>query len=290
MLSKTQIGYLLRESFAGFTRRKLTTGVTILIMGSALLILALFTIVTLNLGSLLETARGGIDLRVFLHEELGAQREAELQPRLVVIPGVQSVAYISQDMALRELQAQLGDEVDIMTAVDTNPLPPSYQVTLSPDARTAAAVERIEQEILLWPEVQEVVYAQRWIEVLERWNFVFRLASLIVSLVVFAAAVFVISNTVKLTMASQARLIEIMKLVGATNWFIRTPYLCEGMLQGLLAGVIAMGILAGTYSLLRSQMDGLVFFTPWQMVGFVLLCISLGLVGSWAAIRKYLRT
>jgi len=89
--SKTQIGYLLRESFAGFTRRKLTTGVTILIMGSALLILALFTIVTLNLGSLLETARGGIDLRVFLHEELGAQREAELQPRSVVIPGVQSV-------------------------------------------------------------------------------------------------------------------------------------------------------------------------------------------------------
>ena len=143
MPSKTQIGYLLRESFAGFARRKLTTGVTILIMGSALLILALFTIVTLNLGSLLETARGGIDLRVFLHEELGAQREAELQPRLVVIPGVQSVDYISKDMALRELQAQLGEEIDILTAVDTNPLPPSYHVTLSPEARSAAAVERI---------------------------------------------------------------------------------------------------------------------------------------------------
>ena len=88
MLRSTQLSYLARESFAGFKRRKLTTGVTILIMSSSLLVLAVLTLATLNLGHLLETARSSIDIRVFLHDDLANDQIAELQPRLVVIPTV----------------------------------------------------------------------------------------------------------------------------------------------------------------------------------------------------------
>lgn len=288
MLRKDQVLYLTRESFAGFSRRKLTTGVTILIMGAALLVLAVLTLATLNLGYLLETARESIDIRVFLREGATEAEIAELQPRLVIIPGVQKVEFISPDTALGEFRADLGEEAGILDLLPTNPLPASYHVILKNEARNLESVRGIRDEVAAWPQVGEIVFNQEWIDSLERWAFRFQMASLVVGLLVFLAAVFVISNTVKLTMAASARIIQIQKLVGATNSFIRVPYLCEGMLQGLLAGALAMGLVAVIGFVLADQLTGFVFFNPVQILGFVLFCALLGLTGSWAAMRKYL--
>jgi cell division transport system permease protein len=89
-------------------------------------------------------------------------------------------------------------------------------------------------------------------------------------------------------MAASARVIQIQKLVGATNAFIRTPFLAEGMIQGFLAGALAMGLLAAAGWLLADRLGGIVFFSPVQIGGFILFCVGLGLVGSWSAMRKYL--
>ncbi|MCB1185078.1 ABC transporter permease [bacterium] len=288
MLNRAQLVYLVRESFAGFHRRKLTTGVTILIMGSALLVLAVLTLITFNLGQMLETARAGIDLRVFMREGVAAERMAELQPRLVAIPGVQQVSWISPEAALEEFRAHLGDDADVLSLLDENPLPGSFHLTLTAGARNLEAVQTIRAEIAAWDEVGEILYNQAWIDSLEEWAFRFRMASLATGLIVFIAAVFVISNTVKLTMAASARVIQIQKLVGATNAFIRTPFLAEGAIQGLLAGALAMGLLGLAGWFLADRLGGIVFFTPAQIVGFVVFCVGLGLVGSWSAMRKYL--
>jgi len=288
MFKSAQVVYLIRESFAGFHRRKLTTGVTILIMGSALLVLAMLTLVTLNMGNMLEKARAGIDMRVFLHDGLDNARIAELQPRLVVIPGVQSVTWISPETALAQFKEGLGEDAAILDLLDSNPLPASYHLTLTPEARNLKAVEAIHAEIAVWGEVSEILYNQGWIDALESWTFRFQMASLAVGLMVFIAAVFVISNTVKLTMAASARVIQIQKLVGATNTFIRIPYLCEGMIQGLLAGILAMGLLGLAGWFLDDRLGGVIFFSPQQIIGFVLFCVVLGLTGSFAAMRKYL--
>lgn len=288
MLRQAQITYLARESFAGFRRRKLTTGVTILIMGSSLLVLAVLTLATLNLGHLLETARSSIDIRVFLRNGLEKGQVAELQPRLLVIPGVEGVNFITPEAALNEFRANLGAEADILDLLDTNPLPASYHLTLSPDSRHLEAVRSISSEINEWPEVSEIIFNQAWVDALEVWAFRFRMASLVVGLIVFFAAVFVISNTVKLTMAASARLIFIQKLVGATNAFIRTPYVIEGVIQGLLAGTLAMGSLALTGYLLKGRVGNVIFFSMEQIGGFILFCMLLGFIGSWSAMRKYL--
>ena len=288
MFKKDQVAYLIRESFAGFHRRKLTTGVTILIMGSALLVLAILTLATLNMGHMLAKAREGIDMRVFLHDGLEPDQLAALQPRLVVIPGVQNVTWISPETALAQFREGLGQDAEILDLLDSNPLPASYHLTLTPGARNLNAVEAIHDEVAVWGEVSEILFNQGWIDALESWNFRFQMASLFVGLIVFVAAVFVISNTVKLTMASSARVIQIQKLVGATNTFIRIPYMCEGMIQGLLAGVLAMGLLVVAGWLLEGRLGGVIFFSAQQIMGFILFCITLGLVGSGAAMRKYL--
>jgi cell division transport system permease protein len=288
MLNPHQLRYLAGESLAGFHRRKLTTGVTILIMSAALLVLAVLTLATLNLGRLLEQARGGLDMRVFLRDDLSDQRLAELQPRLVVIPGIESVTWISPEAALAEFRGSLGEDQGILDMLDSNPLPASYRLTFTPGSRAPDAVRAIRDEIAGWEEVSEILLNQAWVDALETWTFRFQLASLVVGVVVFLAAVFVISNTVKLTMAASARVIQIQKLVGASNAFIRIPYLCEGMIQGLLAGVAAMGLLAAAGWLLGDRLGGAVFFSGAQIGGFIAFCMALGLMGSWAAMRKYL--
>lgn len=289
MLRAVQLRYLAGESFAGFRRRKLTTGVTVLIMGSSLLVLALFVLVTLNLGVALEGARSNVDVRVFLVDGLDAQREAALQPPFLAIPGVDQARYIGRDAALAEMQALLGEDADLLEVLDENPLPASYHLELSPGHRNAEAVAAIADDLRRWPEVDDVVYSEAWVSALERWTRLFRWSSLVVSLIVLAAAIFIISNTVRLTMAGSRRIIEIQMLVGATNTFIRIPYLVEGMLHGLLAGLLAMGLLGLGFRLLATRLDGLAFFSPAQVAGFVLLCVLLGLVGSLAAIGQYLR-
>jgi len=288
MLNKAQTSYLVRESFAGFHRRKLTTGVTILIMGSALLVLAILTLVTLNMGHMLEKALQGIDMRVYLKADLTANEMAELQPRLVVIPGVKDVTWISPEMALTEFRENLGEDAGILDTLDENPLPASYHLTLVAGAQDLESVRGIRDEIAAWDETADILFNQGWIDALEQWTFRFRMASLAAGLIVFAAAVFVISNTVKLTMAASASIIQVQKLVGATNAFIRTPYLAEGMIQGFLAGAVAMGLLALAGWLLGDRLGGIVFFTPAQVMGFIIFCVTLGLVGSWSAMRKYL--
>lgn len=289
MLRQVQFNYLVRESFAGFKRRKLTTGVTILIMGSSLLVLAVLTLATLNLGHLLETARSSIDVRVFLRQGLDNDQVAELQPRLVVIPGVQQVNFITAEAALHEFRVSLGDDADILDLMEGNPLPASYHLTLQPGSRNLKAVRAIRDEIDAWPETAEVVFNQAWVDALEAWAFRFQVASLVVGLIVFFAAVFVISNTVKLTMAASARVISIQKLVGATNAFIRTPYVMEGVIQGLLAGLLAMGSLALAGHLFQDQVGDVIFFSPGQIGGFIGFCVLLGFIGAWSAMRKYLR-
>ncbi len=288
MLSGSQVGYLTRESFAGFSRRKLTTGVTILIMASALMVLAILTMTTLNLANLLGTARQGIDMRVFLRDGMDQTRLAELQPRLMQIPGVADVQWISAEMALQEFQETLGDDAELLALLDTNPLPASYRLSLTAGARSLAAVRGIRDEIATWDEVGEILFNQEWIDVLESWTYRFQIASLVVGVLVFLAAIFVISNTVKLTIASSANVIRVQKLVGATNTFIRMPFICEGMLQGFLGGALAMGLLAVGMHVMQDELGGLVMFTAAQMAGFVLLCVVLGLIGSWAAMGKYL--
>ncbi len=187
------------------------------------------------------------------------------------------------------MRALLGDDADLLEVLEENPLPASYHLELASGHRSPEAVAAIAEDLRRWPEVDDVVYSEAWVGALERWAVLFRWGSLMVSLVVLGAAVFVISNTVRLTMAGSRRLIEIQMLVGATNTFIRLPYLLEGMVHGLLAGVLAMAVLAAGFKVLAVRLDGLTFFTPAQVTGFVLFCVLLGLLGSLAAIGQYLR-
>jgi cell division transport system permease protein len=269
-MRSTQVRYLLFEGIGGLIRRRLSGSVAIMIMGAALLTLSIFSLVTINLDQVLQGVRGDIDVVVYLDETIHPEDQARLNRDLSATNGVRFVRYLSREMALEKFRLELGED-------------------LSPDGQTAARVNALTAMIKGYPGVEEVVAQVAWIQRLDRIAQAFKMVTLVIGLIVLISSVFVISNTVRLTVEERADQIEIMKLVGATNAFIRTPFVLTGWLQGFVAGLIAMVVLVMAMRFVSGHLPELWFFGRPQLVGFTLLSAFLGAFGSALALRRHLK-
>lgn len=289
MYSGTQTRYLLRESLMGLRRRKVSGSVAVIIMGSSLLMLALFSLITINLDRVLQSVRGEIDVAVYLRDDIHEEDQARLHKDLLATQGVAGVNYVSREQALESFRGELGDDADLLDALRENPLPASYELRLQPGYHGAKKVKDLTTNLGQYPGVEEVVAQVEWIQRLDRVTRIFMVVDVLVGVLVLMSALFVISNTVRLTIEESATTVEIMKLVGATDWFIRTPFLLSGAFQGASAGALAMVVLVTAYRILSRQVEGISFFGDGQMLGFVLLSTLLGAGGSMLALRRHLQ-
>jgi len=288
MYNATQMRHLVQESIRGLARRKISGSVAVIIMGSALLTLALFSLVTINLDRLIQTTRGEIDMTVFLASEVHPDDLARLEGDLLSTTGVQSVRFVTAEQALERFRLELGEDARLLDALHTNPLPASFEIQLDPLQNSATRVDDLARNLQQYPYVEDVLSDSAWVQRMERAGKIFFVVDLVVGLLVLISALFVISNTVRLTIEESAQQVEIMKLVGATNWFIRTPYVMSGAFQGFAAGAVAMGVLLVAVRIVEDHVDGIFFFEPSQMLGFVVLSTLLGAGGSMLALRRHL--
>jgi cell division transport system permease protein len=134
-----------------------------------------------------------------------------------------------------------------------------------------------------------VKYGDQWVTRLEQYIRIFTGLDLLVGAIVVLSALFVISNTVRLTVMARARTIEVMRLVGATNWFIRMPFVIEGAVQGTLAGALAMVVLWVAHHYAVRYVHQLTFYDTRQIVGFVALCAGVCILGAVTSLRQFLR-
>jgi cell division transport system permease protein len=287
--SPTQSRFLLNEAVAGLVRRRVSGTVAVVIMASALMMLALFSLLTINLDRLLQSVRSGIDVTVYLTDDVTEAQRQMLHDDLMKIDGVLAVGFISREQALEQFRADLGEDAQLLAALEENPLPASFRLRLAPQLQRSEAVEKLCRNLQQYPGVEEAKAQVEWIRRLDRLTRVFVAVDVAIGVLVLLSALFVVSNTVKLTIEEGARRVEIMKLVGATNWFIRTPYLLNGALQGAAAGLLAMAVLTLVHRLLARQVGGIFFFAPDQVFGFVVLSTLLGTAGSFTALRRHLR-
>lgn len=288
MFTDSQIRYLVRESLRLFRRMKVVAIVSTLIMSVSLLMLALFTLITVNLQAVAQVFRNEIELIVFLDDAHTQDDVRTLQARLLDHHGVQSVSYISKADAMQEFKTQLGADSDLLDVLEENPLPASLRVRMADWARTSEKLELTAAWLREVEGVQEVRYGDLWVQRLERYVEIFLLLDLLVGGLVAVSALFVISNTVRLTVLSRARTIEIQRLVGATDWFIRTPFIVEGAIQGAAAAAIAMAILWGVHTYATRFVGPLLFYDRTQVAGFIALCAIVSALGSWSSLRRSL--
>ena len=289
MFTNSQVQYLSRESLRSFYQMKGIAVISTLIMSVALLMLTLFTLLTVNLQAVARVFQGEIEVVAFLHDGHSPEEIQGMQQRLLQDSGVASVSFVSKAEALEEFKRQLGPDADLLEVLEENPLPASLRLRLQEEGRTSERLELLSTWIREMEGVAEVRYGDQWVERLESYIQVFLLLTLIVGIVVAIAALFVISNTVRLTVMARGRTIEIMRLVGATDWFIRTPFVVEGALQGGAAGAIAMTVLWAVHHYATQFVGPLIFYDGPQVAGFVALCAIVSALGSLTSLRRFLR-
>ncbi len=280
--------YYLRESLAGFRRAKLMSLLSISSITAALFLLGTFLLVTLNFHLALKSLREKFEIQAFIREDASESQAVVAGSVIRSLPGVRDAVFVSKEEALRNFREELGDRGGLLSAIETNPLPRSWRVSLQPERRNPEAMAAIAEKIQKIPGIEEVEYGKAWLGRLYRVGYLLVVIDVSLLVIVSLAAVMVVFNTIQLTLYARRQEVEIMRLVGATDSFISRPFLLEGMAQGLLGSLLGgVGLYLG-YRVLSSQFGMLGFFSRHQVAGLVVFGVALGGLGSWVAVRRFL--
>jgi cell division transport system permease protein len=281
--------YMIEEMMTNLGRRKGGNTIAVIIMGLSLLILVVFLVVTLNMASLIDKTSEEMRLFVYLDDGLEQEVAQDIQRKLLGFRGIEEVSFISKDEALIDFREILGEESDLLDDLVENPLPDAFRVKPKQGYITSEFLASIAAATEDWEGVEEVRYGKKWFERGERLAKGIYIIDLAFGLIIFLSVIFVIYNTVRLTVLHRRTTIDVMKLVGATNAFIRVPFILEGALQGVAASLIAIALLTAIYTFSSKYLPGLVFMRYNALIGFVIFCAMLGAVGSYSAMRRFLK-
>lgn len=280
--------YALAEALRGMGKNRLMSLLSLGVVGLSLFILGLFLLVTGNVFRAIQLAEERVEIAAYLTEDLSESEILKLKERVQAIQGVEEVEYVSRERALAWLRQELKREPELLEALETNPLPPSLEVRVVQELRNPSALSRMAHKIALLKGVEEVDYGKEWVERLARFAQLLVGIDLLLGVIFSLASVFLVSNTIKLTVFARREQIEIMSLVGAADRFIRAPFLLEGFLHGLVGGGIASLCLYALYGLLSVRVEGLLFLSKEVFVGLITFGAVLGYLGSLFSVRRFL--
>lgn len=281
-----KLGYALTEAFRSIRRIPLMTTVAVGTIALSLMVFGLFLVITYNVRGALEEIRARVDVEAYLEEGVTGGDLSRLRAEVATLPGVEGVRYVSKEQARARFVAEYGDT--LLSLLDENPLPASLMVTLTEDQRTSAGAESVATRVSGMEGIDDVVYGESWVGRLDRLILALSAVSILIGLVVSLASVFVISNTIKLTVWARRDAVEIMKLVGATDSFVKLPFLIEGTLQGIAGAGLSLLVLYALYGYVLPGLTGIVFL-PAAVCGAILaMGVVLGGIGSQVSLKQFL--
>lgn len=279
--------FLIKEGFAGFKRAPLAASITIVTVALALTLVGGFALAVQNLADEFERTYRQIRLEAFIDASLDDGQRNGLIQRIKDVAGVATVEYVSPEAALASYRSEFGG--DLVEVLGENPLPPSLKIELQSGFSQLSAVEAIVKQINNLPEVDDVVFAENVLRLLNRYFDIGLTIAIILGVVIICIAVVLIYNTIRLTIHSRKTLVEIMQLVGATHSFIKAPFMIEGVLQGILGSLFACGILYWVGRFIRDLIFSNLHVPLLYFAGLVLCGAVLGLLGSYISVSKYLK-
>lgn len=251
-------------------------------------------VLAINVNKFATNVEDMIEIKAFLKDDVTTLQQQKLESDIKAIPGVVSVEYESKEKALEKFKEQLGENKDLAKGLEeSNPLPASFIIKVD----KPESVESISAKITPMDGVLRVKDGKKTVQTIAKLVRVIRYSSIVIMIILGAISVFLISNTIKLTVFARKREISIMKYIGATDWFIRWPFILEGLILGLIGGVLAAFIIENGYMYVANSIQrNLMIFSlvpPQQVVKqfwwqFSLLGTFIGGFGSLISIRKFL--
>ena len=284
---------LSREALLSFRRAPLLSVLSVTTIAFSLFTVGLFGLVAVNLREALRGIEERVEIVAYIFRGTPAETIAIATQDIAAFPEVSDVSYVSEEEALRQARAELVEFRDAYRDLQVNLLPASIEVRMKAGHRDAATVSRVAQRLRGFGFIDDVRFGREWVQKLDSLRNLTGLVGLVIGLAFAAVAVIIIGVTIRLTILQRAREISIMRLVGATNWFIRGPFLLEGALKGLLGGLLSLVLCYAGYVLFRDNsggtLSGLIFFQPLQMVLIIVFGVLLGLAGSLVSVGRHLR-
>ncbi|HXH85617.1 MAG TPA: permease-like cell division protein FtsX [Nitrospira sp.] len=289
--------YLLREAWANIWTNRTTTMVAILTTAFTLACVGIFLLLYVNLRAAAGWLQEDIKIMVYLDDQAATTTIKQIEQQLQGDRAVAAQQFISKEQALGEFKAQFPSESHLLEGLGQNPLPASFVVTLSPLFRSPDAVKRWAERVGRLAGVAKVDYNQDWIDALSMVIRSIEVVAIGIGLVLSAAAVTIIANTIRLTLFARRDEIAILRLIGATKTFIRIPYLLEGAVLGGLGSAVSLAMLKLLYELFKQQMrmtgrfsglEQLIMFFPLTIcLVIVAVGVGLGCAGSFVSLRRF---
>lgn len=283
------------DALKSLKRNKTITGASIITVAATLFIFGVFLIVaqTINMG--VESVESKVEIKAYLLDEITSQEQSNIETILQGVEGVKEVIYESKEEAFEKFKERLGEDNAILAGFseERNPLPNSFVVSLE----EPEAAMRVEDALKDVRGVEDVGNERETVERIIGLAKIIRTMGVVIFIILVLVSLFLISNTIKLTVYSRRREIGIMKFVGATDWFIRWPFLIEGMIMGLVGGIIAVGVVYFSYQLIYADVTQSLFYAElvspsevlssfsWQ---FGVTGIVIGALGSFIALKRFL--
>ena len=285
--------FVISEALSNLRRGGRVAVSAVLLITLSLAALGAFWVLSLNLGRAVGEWRDRLRIVVYLREEPPPAVLGEFLKKMEAVDGVQRLRYVSKAEALRILRQQLGGQASPVEQLPTNPLPPSVEVTLTPEASTPEGTRALIQRLSALAEVEEVQGGTEWVEWLAQLQGLLQLSGLAVGAVLALAAILTVTTATTLVLHARREEMEIMRLVGASEMVIRLPLFLQGLAQGLVGAAVAVGGLGLAYRFALPTLEPLLavtlglpratFFSPTQIALLLSGGAVLGALGGLMA-------
>jgi cell division transport system permease protein len=256
---------LIRRTWLDLCSHKFLNLITVVTVALSMLIVSAFFLFAVNTGKLLDSWRQGVRVMIYLKDGLADAQRRELEQALQQLPDTSGVEYIPRKEALQQLRDALPGQASIFSTLRENPLPDAFELRVAVAAASRDGLKKIAARILALQGVADVEYGQQWLERFANITNLLKLVGYTMGALFLAAVVFIVANTIRLLLYSRRDEIEVMRLVGATDGFINMPFYLQGLIQGVLGGIVGVAVLYLAYLYIAGSFDhaGFAgFYTP----------------------------
>lgn len=294
-----RLGYLLGEGLSNVFKNKKSTGASLMIMCATMIIFGIFLMLGENINHFVSEIESAQGIQVYIKNEATQKQIEELGDKIRKIDGVSTVEYVSKEQALDQMKEKFGDKKDLLDAYEgeNNIFTASYVVTLTDLSQSKS----IQDQILTFENVKKITSKDETVTTLINLANGIKIVTGVILILLVVISIFIIANTIKLTVHARRKEISIMKYVGATNSFIRAPFMIEGIIIGIISSAISLGLVGALYNwcaikLAQSETIQTIGINMLQfkdlfssiLIVYIILGVGIGILGSRISMKKYL--
>lgn len=276
----------LRETLTAARRAPLLTALAIITIAFSLYAFGLFGLVALNIRQAIRAVEERVEIRAFLRDSTSIYAVDSAMAAIGKYPEVARVEYVSQENALDRARSEMGEFSDVF---DQAVLPASIEVHMRSGLRSTETVNAVSRRIAEFTIVDDVRYGEEWVGKLYRLRTIATFVGIALGLAFAAVATIIIGATIRMTVLARAKEIAVMRLVGATDAFVRKPFLIDGLIKGVLGGAVALIMTWATHRAVNEYFFQTVFFDKRMMFAGLLVGAFIGVAGSMVSVGRQLR-